>query len=445
MANEENNQVTDPNNATNDGSLMDFLSPTYKPDLSDSFDMDKIQQGYTEMQNALATSQEKSKESMKDVITTLQDVTADKAVLKDTFNALESISFKDLIGKPIQAAIEAQADAAKSTLDFVKQLCTAGEDGTQKVAMVSFEFYKNGKKARMNLPLLSLVNIPSLEITQMTYKFTAQIDSHSSVIVTHNSSPTISAGMGTGGSTSEDKKKSDDKKTSDDKKKSEDTSEGKSKSSSKATSNETGSTSTDSTGTDKPAETKKDAQSEEAKAAANAKSNVTKETTFAANYTAQNGHSVTKDSKYAVSATMDISVTLAPDEIPSGIKTMLNILESSVEIVNPNGELTVTNPTVVMENGFAITSATYFDQDGVCAPSSIKCKASEGLPTPLVMTNADGVKILFTKPGLYLVGAGNLTEPVIVIDNTPKQTATEGSEGTSEETTTEEKTSKGKK
>lgn len=375
---------------------------------------------YDQMKEQIKQAEEQGRESMKEVLTNLQSVTADKAVLTDAFNALESISFKDLIGKPIQAAIQAQADAAKSTLDFVRELCPQSEDGTQKVAMVSFEFFRNGKKAKMNIPLLSLVNIPSLEITQMTYKFTAKIDAHSSLIVSHNTAPTITGGKSSNKGTSTNPSAP----------------ASPSAPAATASTGTTASTATTATpaaskGAAAPAATSSSAPAEGAAAAknasaaentvkANAKANVTKDTTFAASYTAQTGTSATKDSKYAVETTMDISITVAPDEIPSGIKTMLSILDGSVEIVNPNGELYVGATNVVMENGYGITTANYTDPDGVCAPSSIKCNASEGLPEPKVMLSTDCAKILFTKPGLYFVTAGKLTEPVFVVDNSAK-------------------------
>lgn len=366
--------------------LLDNLSSSgfdLSGSLSEAVDFDSLKAGADEINNIVASKEAEDKQSLQETLTTLQSVTADKAVMTDSFNALENLSFKDLIGKPMTAAIEAQAEAAKSTLDFVKQMCVTSADGSQQVAVVSFEFFKNGKKARINLPLLSLVNIPSLEIKSMTYKFTAKIDSHSSIIVTHGNSPVKSAA--TTSNPEEKKKKAAEPAAA-----------------------ETAATETAAT------ETAKGDKKKPSSAAENGVSNASKETTIAASYTAQTGTSATKDSKYAVSTTMDIGITIEPNEIPGGIKTMLSILDGAIEIINPNGELTVTEPQVTLSKGYAVVGVSYRDPDGLISPSSIKCKGPEGQKEPIVMMNSEGANVIFSGPGLYTVTAGKLSQPVIV-------------------------------
>lgn len=376
--------------------LLDNLSSSgfdLSGSLSEAVDFDSLKAGADEINNIVASKEAEDKQSLQETLTTLQSVTADKAVMTDSFNALENLSFKDLIGKPMTAAIEAQAEAAKSTLDFVKQMCVTSADGSQQVAVVSFEFFKNGKKARINLPLLSLVNIPSLEIKSMTYKFTAKIDSHSSIIVTHGNSPVKSAA--TTSNPEEKKKKAAEPAAAE------------------TAARDTAATETAATET-AATETAKGDKKKPSSAAENGVSNASKETTIAASYTAQTGTSATKDSKYAVSTTMDIGITIEPNEIPGGIKTMLSILDGAIEIINPNGELTVTEPQVTLSKGYAVVGVSYRDPDGLISPSSIKCKGPEGQKEPIVMMNSEGANVIFSGPGLYTVTAGKLSQPVIV-------------------------------
>ena len=396
MAQEENN-TTSPVN-------MDAISSIIGNDslsLSDAINMESLEEGLKENEN---------KQSMKDILTDLQSVTADKAVLTDSFNALENISFKDLIGKPLQAAIEAQADAAKSTLDFVKGLCVKGSDGSEQVAVVSFEFFKNGKKARINLPLLSLVNIPSLEITSMTYHFTAKIDSHSSLIVTHNSGATTNSKSASSGTSQTTEMRADSNRPAE---------ETQTQQNESQPSQQRGRQSTQQTENQQAQQTgnQQTQQSRPAATAAAAtsdpKSNVAKETTFSASYT-QPSTTATKDSKYAVQTTMDISITVAPNEIPGGIKTMLSILDGAIEVINPNGELTVSHQQLEIQNGYAIATASYRDPDGLCVPGDIKCKSTDKGSAPQVMLNGDTAKIIFTKPGMYTITAGKVSEPIFV-------------------------------
>ena len=396
MAQEENN-TTSPVN-------MDAISSIIGNDslsLSDAINMESLEEGLKENEN---------KQSMKDILTDLQSVTADKAVLTDSFNALENISFKDLIGKPLQAAIEAQADAAKSTLDFVKGLCVKGSDGSEQVAVVSFEFFKNGKKARINLPLLSLVNIPSLEITSMTYHFTAKIDSHSSLIVTHNSGATTNSKSASSGTSQTTEMRADSNRPAEETQTQQNESQ-PSQQRGRQSTQQTENQQAQQTGNQQTQQSRPAATA--AAAASDPKSNVAKETTFSASYT-QPSTTATKDSKYAVQTTMDISITVAPNEIPGGIKTMLSILDGAIEVINPNGELTVSHQQLEIQNGYAIATASYRDPDGLCVPGDIKCKSTDKGSAPQVMLNGDTAKIIFTKPGMYTITAGKVSEPIFV-------------------------------
>lgn len=395
MAQEDNTNTS----RLNTGMLNSLMGGDIASGFSDSIDMEALKSSVDEINKLVQKKEDEDKQTMQEVLTTLQTATADKAVLSDSFNALENLSFKDLIGKPIKAAIEAQSEAARSTLEFVKELCVESKDGKQQVAVVSFEFFKNGKKARINLPLLSLVNIPSMEIKSMTYKFTAKIDSHSSLIVTHNIPSTkSSASISTPAATEEKTAKAKTEEGTD-------TTKGK-------TSEATAPERSDASETSNATETVKTA------AASDTKKSVAKETTLAASYTSQTGMSATKDSKYAVSTTMDLNITIEPDEIPGGIKTMLSILDGAIEVINPNGELTVDSPNVVLQNGYAIVSASYRDPDGINAPGSIACKGTKEGSSTQIMLNSEGAKIIFTKPGLYMVTAGKLSEPVLVTETT---------------------------
>ena len=405
MAQEENN-TTSPVN-------MDAISSIIGNDslsLSDAINMESLEEGLKENEQMIREKENENKQSIKDILTDLQSVTADKAVLTDSFNALENISFKDLIGKPIQAAIEAQADAAKSTLDFVKGLCVKGSDGSEQVAVVSFEFFKNGKKARINLPLLSLVNIPSLEITSMTYHFTAKIDSHSSLIVTHNSGATTNSKSASSGTSQTTEMRADSNRPAEETQTQQNESQ-PSQQRGRQSTQQTENQQAQQTGNQQTQQSRPAATA--AAAASDPKSNVAKETTFSASYT-QPSTTATKDSKYAVQTTMDISITVAPNEIPGGIKTMLSILDGAIEVINPNGELTVSHQQLEIQNGYAIATASYRDPDGLCVPGDIKCKSTDKGSAPQVMLNGDTAKIIFTKPGMYTITAGKVSEPIFV-------------------------------
>ncbi len=97
---------------------------------------------------------------------------------------LGSIPYGTLIGAPMTAAVEAQALAAQTSMDFIRSIGfeTVGDD-TQfgPVRTVTFEYqYKDTtdgteKSATLNVPLLTIVPIPYLRIDDMTIDFTSKI------------------------------------------------------------------------------------------------------------------------------------------------------------------------------------------------------------------------------------------------------------------------------
>jgi hypothetical protein len=96
-------------------------------------------------------------------------------------NELASIPFGSLIGGPLTAAVEAQAKAAMTTVDFIKAVGfeSDGSDGNpSKVKTVTFAF-NNGPKGQepmaLEVPLLSIVPIPFLRIENLDIHFKASL------------------------------------------------------------------------------------------------------------------------------------------------------------------------------------------------------------------------------------------------------------------------------
>jgi hypothetical protein len=104
--------------------------------------------------------------------------------------AISSLPFSTLIGAPLLAAIEAQGQGAKATVDFIMAVGfeppTAGDDvaiETQpqpgKVRNVTFSYQRTDgtvvQDASLTVPLLTIVPIPYLAIEEMTIDFMAKI------------------------------------------------------------------------------------------------------------------------------------------------------------------------------------------------------------------------------------------------------------------------------
>ncbi|MGJ5134646.1 DUF2589 domain-containing protein [Bradyrhizobium oligotrophicum] len=106
-----------------------------------------------------------------------------------------SLPFRNLIGGPLVAAVEAQAMAAKSTMDFIMEVGFSGptDDITDpakqpdigNVRNVTFKYSADIAKAdgtgtekkdfSLTVPLLTIVPIPNLAIEEMTIDFMAKI------------------------------------------------------------------------------------------------------------------------------------------------------------------------------------------------------------------------------------------------------------------------------
>lgn len=111
-------------------------------------------------------------------------------------NALQSIPFGSIIGGPLSACIEAQTNAAKTTLDYIKEVgLTSDENGNSRAVYVSFEYRKNGHKTVLSIPLLTIVPIPYFAIRDIDIAFKASISASSSLSTTKSNSLEVSAGM----------------------------------------------------------------------------------------------------------------------------------------------------------------------------------------------------------------------------------------------------------
>lgn len=200
------------------------------------------------------------------------------AIQDDATKQLSALPFGNIIGGPLVAAVEAQAKAARSTVDFIqsvayKPLPSGSETNantTREIQTVEFKYLSgdtdpqgNRKEVQLTVPLLVIVPIPYIRIDDMTIQFKANISA------------------------------------------------------------ETASQDTTTTST-----------------AANVNANVTGrygwgpakvEASFSAAYSAKKDSTSAANSKYAVEYTMDIYVHAVQDDIPAGMQKVLNLLNDSIK------------------------------------------------------------------------------------------------------------------
>ena len=338
---------------------------------------------------------------MQDVTLTLKEVSAPSKLGEESIHQMESLDMSKLIGAPINAAVEAHYNAAKKMLGCINDIGV--KDGT--VAVVTFSFFKNGKMAKMTIPLLTLVPITAMRIKEMTYDFKIKFTADTSINLTTGAESTFSYGAAIKDEQNPSKKKAGEENATD-------PNAAKPQQKGENTGNQTNST--DTATTPAPA-----AQKPSSTAVADAvKNSVRAEPTFGASFSSKKDSKATQDSKYSVESSMDIGITVVSDDnLPGGISKMLQILNDAISVYNPKGELNVSSSLVQLADGYAVINATYLDGEGNSAPDKISCKyegTEKDAPKVTVLNTGDGVQLLFNAPGPYMVIAENLKSAVIV-------------------------------
>lgn len=110
-------------------------------------------------------------------------------------NMLNGIDYSALIGGPLQAAITAQAMAAKSSWEFIQHVgLTTDKNGETKAINVTFMYQKDGSLVKLIVPILTIVPIPMIVIDNINIEFKASLNASSSECTENSSSESLDAG-----------------------------------------------------------------------------------------------------------------------------------------------------------------------------------------------------------------------------------------------------------
>lgn len=118
---------------------------------------------------------------------------------------LNSLDFSVYIGGPLQAAIDAQNAASLAQVDFIKSVGfhNAGteEDPEMELVYVDFEYKKStGEEAyderKLKIPILTMLNIPSLRVEEITIDFNAKLTSVETKSTTANIGTEVATSAG---------------------------------------------------------------------------------------------------------------------------------------------------------------------------------------------------------------------------------------------------------
>lgn len=340
-----------------------------------------------------ATSNTGKDNSLGDQMKDLNEVQVDKAFVSDSINLLGKISFDELIGNPLRAAVKAQRDLAKETLSYIREEgIKVDEDGQGQITYVTMNFFRDGKQVKMRVPLLTLMPVPRLSISTMSYTFKAKVNAMSGVVASVGSGGTpINAGI----STDNGSKSAASAKPAKD-------------SSAKGNNEKTG---------DEPAASTDNPTASSNKTAASAtgaKPTISTTPTMSVGYSSKKDSGATRDSRYSVETTMDISITASEGEMPRGIDRLLGVLDDSTEVIDPKGTLQVSADRISLVNNYGAISVSYRNGKGAYAPTDVTCEPIEGEAKPDMLESGDEMLLIFKAKGVYMVSAGELHRIVFV-------------------------------
>lgn len=340
-----------------------------------------------------ATSNTGKDNSLGDQMKDLNEMQVDKALVSDSINLLGKISFDELIGNPLRAAVKAQRDLAKETLSYIREEgIKVDENGQGQITYVTMNFFRDGKQVKMRVPLLTLMPVPRLSISTMSYTFKAKVNAMSGVVASVGSGGTpINAGMSTDNSS-------------------------KSAASAKPAKDSSAKVNNEKTGDEPAASTDNSAASsnETATSAAGAKPTIATTPTMSVGYSSKKDSGATRDSRYSVETTMDISITASEGEMPRGIDRLLGVLDDSTEVIDPKGTLQVSADRISLVNNYGVISVSYRNGKGAYAPTDVTCDPIEGEAKPDMLESGDEMLLIFKAKGVYMVSAGELTRIVFV-------------------------------
>ena len=113
------------------------------------------------------------------------------------------LPMKDLIGGPLQAACDAQTLLANASASFIKDIgLEEGSDGSYAARTVDFGFTRpkqlpdgsvTQEKVDLEVPLLAIINTPSLSVKEAEVNFTMSVSSSTSSEQTTDSEASLDA------------------------------------------------------------------------------------------------------------------------------------------------------------------------------------------------------------------------------------------------------------
>lgn len=243
-------------------------------------------------------------------------------VANKSIGTLQGIPFKNLIGGPLSACIQAQNDAAMTSINFINNVCLNEdkETGEKSATYVSFSYIQNGRKVVINVPTLALVPIPYIAINTIDINFKATVNGVECESYENTSS----------------------------------------------------------------VENKQDTNTKSNSRRGFILNRQKTETKINTSFSTKRDSKGTQDSKFSVEATIDVAVHASQESMPAGMAKILEMLGAAMDLCSPDGELSVNDTTFYAEKNNkgeyqkVKVIAQYKTPNGLYDPTNIKCDNGGG-------------------------------------------------------------------
>lgn len=95
----------------------------------------------------------------------------------ETYSALDKLDFGSLLGSPLKSCIDAQAQAASATADYIQRVGFEydPEQKLYKTRTLTFQYSTPEGEKKIIVPLISVVPVPFLQINNVDLDFTADV------------------------------------------------------------------------------------------------------------------------------------------------------------------------------------------------------------------------------------------------------------------------------
>lgn len=208
-------------------------------------------------------------------------------VANKSIGTLQGLPFENLIGGPLRACIDAQREAAETSVDFITRvgLNVDKETGEKSAVYVSFSFIQNGRKVVINVPMLALVPIPYIAINTIDINFKATVNGVECESYENKSS----------------------------------------------------------------VESKQDTNTKSNSRRGLILNRQKTETKINTSFSTKRDSKGTQDSKFSVEATIDVAVHASQESMPAGMSKILEMLGAAMDLCSPDGELSVNDTTFYAE------------------------------------------------------------------------------------------------